>query len=289
MDDHLLFSILKHAFPGATATILPPSPGSENRHGLVSMQSGHTLFVKFYTSEKRFQREGIVLNTLARSHSWVIPPLYADKEQNIYWRASPYKKLRPVVLNLMLARDWGRLLGMMHTTPVPQDLERVPRANDLVETHLHALLAFPEIKKRAEQLWMFAAPRILSESAFQAFEPVLLMNDFGLRNTFIRADSEQMILIDFENSATGDAHWDMGKCWDRELHDPTLRDCFLEGYREQRPQLSGTWPDPAILWTTRFVEALSIFPYAHRVREQPFFEHGLEKLTILETEARQWV
>lgn len=90
------------------------------------------------------------------------------------------------------------------------------------------------------------------------------------------------VLLDFEHAAIGDPHWDLGKIWDQELADPDLRKEFVGAYR-QRARLCD-WPDPRVLWVTRFAAAMGIFPYAARVDDADFFGHGVEKLVTLRGE-----
>jgi thiamine kinase-like enzyme len=131
--------------------------------------------------------------------------------------------------------------------------------------------------------------RLLEELSNYDAPPVLLQNDFGKRNIFLRRDTGQLVVIDFERAGVGDAHWELGKLWDRELReDPAIRHAFLQGYRAQRGLLDEEWPDPALLWLIRFLATLTIFPYASRVGDRPFFEHGLLKLKLVEAESSQW-
>ncbi len=289
MKDDILYHALRNAFPKGIITITPPMLGSANRHSIVQTQRDQKLFVKFYETETRFKNEGIALEVLSRSSSWAILPEASGKEQDIYWRTFPYVELRPVDFDPTQLHQWGHLLGEVHSISAPEGLERSLRAIDCVDRRLQVLRAFPELAKRAEHLWERASPFVTAAVAIEGKDsPVFLMNDFGARNTFIRADTLSMVLLDFEGSGVGDAHWDLGKAWDVELLDPDRRLPFLSGYWEARQLRPDSWPHPATLWVTRFVATLTIFPYAQRVQDRPFFEHGLQKLRILEDEVEGW-
>jgi aminoglycoside phosphotransferase (APT) family kinase protein len=257
----------------------------------VQLQQGRRLFVKLYDVVDGFQTEQEVLRLLGESHSelFIIPAERSDITEGVPWIAFPWIDLDPVHFDLQTARSFGQLMAQLHRAPLSAALERIAHPIDLVAARLARLSVFPEIYERTTRLWERVSASVQQEIRAYATPPVLLQNDFGARNIFKQRARGQFIVIDFERAGAGNAHWELGKLWDRELYpDSPIRARFLEGYHEARASAADVWPHPPTLWLTRFVATLAIFPYATQVGDTEFFQHGLFKLDIIEAEAAQW-
>jgi len=289
-EDHLKSSLTR-VFPKSNIKFLPSQTGSENRHAIVYPKNGNPLFLKIYASLDRFETEKEVNNLLGEFaiQDHFILAERADITDGIAWLAFPMLGLTATTLSMQTAVQYGELMAMVHSSPLSTKLEVIKPAFLRVEPRLQLLKPFPLIFERCLALWERVHPAIDQALAAYTELPVLLQNDFGERNIFVRRDTGQMVIIDFERAGVGDTLWELGKLWDRELYEkPSVRSIFLDSYREKRGLLQNQWPYLPALWLVRFVATLAIFPYATRVRDSNFFEHGLFKLGLIEQDISAW-
>ncbi|MHB8244616.1 MAG: phosphotransferase [Acidimicrobiales bacterium] len=286
-EEHLV-ALLAELWPAARVELHPPLRGSQNRHGRVFPDNGsQALFVKLYADAMCYETEERVLAALASNLSWPILPTGSGMHGGVAWRSFPLTQLSEVELNPRTLFIWGQRLAEVHGCDTPGELERSPRAADVVVPRLERLDAYdlPEVVDAAQQakrLWGRAEGTVGKDSLAHVDREVLLTHDFGSRNTKILPDGT-MTLIDFERAGAGDPHWDLGKVWDQELKDGAQSRLFLAGYRSVLPE-TADWPHSATLWVTRFVAALAAIPYALRVEDQLFLRHAIWLLGRLETE-----
>ena len=261
---------------------------SENLHYQADHPRVGELFVKVYADEERCRREGLVLDLLGPSHDWVIPPRYEGVlPDGEHFRAFSRHSMRPFVLDPGGCRWAGRILAELHGTawgPSSGAAVELPPTEPgwrVIDQRLEKLRQWPEPYREAVRIAGEAAPLLRALDA-RAPGQVLLSGDFGARNLHVRQDNDSPVLLDFERAMLGDPHWDLGKLWDQGMSEPTQRTAFLRGYREAGGR---RWfPDRTALWATRFAAASGIFPYASRVGDTAFFQHGIQKLSLLSAE-----
>ncbi|MEN5074731.1 aminoglycoside phosphotransferase family protein [Isoptericola cucumis] len=260
---------------------------SENRHFAGAHPQLGRLFIKVYGSRERFTREGDALEILARHHAWVLAPVREGdlSTSGHFWRAFPEVAMHPFTFDLEGCRTAAQLLADVHGTDLTStQLPTKPHGWELVPERLAAISRWPSVHEKAARLAQDAALLLddLSRGRGRRSRTRLLTEDFGVRNIHVREDDGTALLIDFEHAERGDPHWDLGKVWDQELVEPARRNAFVGEYR-RRTGLRD-WPDVRALWATRFAAALAILPYAARVGDAAFFDHGVEKLHRLDAE-----
>jgi hypothetical protein len=279
MDAETLTALVRAVLPGAAVTALPPLRGSENAHAEARLPDGTALFVKVYADAAKCRAERLVLDALAERYDWPVPPVAGGES----WLAFPLLDLAPVTASPETLRAWGGRLAEVHACPPPGGLAEIGRAVDHVERRLDRLRACdPAVAATATALWDAVAGTVGAAAAERRTPPVLLSNDFGLRNTVHRPDGV-LALIDFERADTGDPHWDLGRAWDIELTGAAERAAFLAGYRAVLPDATGLPHEPT-LWVTRFVGAVGAVPYALRLGDPVFRRHALAVLDRLAAE-----
>jgi aminoglycoside phosphotransferase (APT) family kinase protein len=271
MDADALTALVRAALPGADVAPLPPLRGSENAHAEARLPDGTALFVKVYRYPERCAAERVVLGALGARYDWPILPVTSGAVGGVAWQAFPLLDLTSVEAPPYGA--WGARLADVHACPPPEGLPRKTRAVDQVGDRL-ARLRDPAVASAASALWDAVAGTVGAAAAARETAPVLLMNDFHLRNTALRPDGV-LTLVDFERAETGDPHWDLGKVWDDGLTEEADRAAFLAG---------AAWPHGPTLWVTRFAGALATIPYAERVGDPVFRAHAVAVLAALRAE-----
>jgi hypothetical protein len=260
---------------------------SENLHFSAVLRDGRRYFVKVYSSEEKYHAERTGLNLLAESHVPTSLPQRADITGGIPWVAFAWLPMEPTAFSRETALKYGDLMAKVHRVRPSGNLSSSPEPLQLVDERLEKLSALGDVQPRLIALWRAESPGLRRDLAGYVSDPVLLQNDFGERNVFRRQDTGNLIIIDFEHVTIGDSHWELGKIWDREFRrDAQACDDCIRSYRERRGIPQGAWPDMGMLWLIRFVATMGIFTYCQRVDDPEFYQHGLEKLGILETEGR---
>lgn len=260
---------------------------SENLHFRADHPRWGRLFIKAYGHPERFAQEGVALNAVSRRSDWVLTPLVEGRlpRTGLSWRAFPEISLSPFEFTREGCRTAARLLADVHgTEPASLRLPTKPAAWELVPERLRRVSPWPAVDELAAGLARRAAHLLADLARGHGYRPraQLLTEDFGARNIHVREDDGTALLLDFESAAIGDPHWDLGKVWDAELVEPSKREEFVREYGARTG--SQDWPDMQALWATRFAAALGIFPYADRVGDQSFFDHGIEMLRVLDAE-----
>jgi hypothetical protein len=271
MDAAALAALVRAALPGADVTPLPPLRGSENAHAEARLPGAAPLFVKVYRYPDRGAAEARVLAALGARYDWPVLPVASGDVGGVAWQAFPLLDLAPP--DPVPPALWGARLADVHACPPPEGLPRKPRAVADVPARLDRLRD-PALASAASALWDAVAGTVGAAAAARETAPVLLVNDFHLRNTAVRPDGV-LTLVDFERAEVGDPHWDLGKVWDDGLTEEADRAAFLGG---------AAWPHGPTLWVTRFAAALAAIPYADRVGDPAFRAHAVAVLAALRAE-----
>lgn len=252
---------------------------SELVHPNAHLRAG-AMFVKVFSGRREYF-EAEVAVAAARPTDLRTPRLVSSGSlaDGRPWTGYEWVELQPAAVNPVLAEDAGRQLGLLHAQSrrVPGLRERSPDLAPAVETLCGRIATFDApLAERIQRLAEAVSSTLLKEPT----RAVLLHGDWGWRNA-LRGPDGAIWLIDFEHARWGHPFLDFAKPWDRELAEPTIREAFMNGYSQTT---EGSVPSTASMGMVRLWAAAGIFPYARRLGDVAFAEHGRDILDRLEAD-----
>jgi len=237
------------------------------------------FFIKLYRRKGRFAVENTV-SPIVKELNIPTPALLRSGElhSGLSWAIYEWLDMRPFKETPCCIQSAAKVLSKLHHQQrnVVDGLKNYSSIWDRITQKIALVHNFnDDLARRIEDIFI----KIPKKSFPKDLHNVILHGDFGWRNLAL-SDNDDVIVYDFEHSATGPFYMDFGKMWDRELADAEKRNLFISAYLNE-DKIDVAWWD-SVMMPTRLWIAAGIFPYTHEKGDKDFEAHGYSILDNIE-------